>query len=345
MANILRVPGIRELPAVPASFEAALALPHINLQSRHLNHLKFSLRRIRQESRYTQHEERRPQDSPMNSKRLHSARKADEGRPKGVNLFLFCLSIAIAAGCGAFYYSEYVTGFSFLYLSAPIASLYLSQIYLRESSHRICHLWRCSKRGAVLTTTRTLANWELGTLLLVSLSCPLGIVAWVLRQRGEWIGPTALLAIGSIGIRYLTPIIRARGLTRQRISLTKNGVELTQIDGHTDTIPWKAHPHLMGIHQGDAVITLKNRQEIRYPVSYLPMGTCQLERLLSTFSSDDRLRAPSSRNPAPSAPSSPFWNPPRKNGQTAPGPGIPVELPQGTYNRSSVVPLHEDFST
>ena len=152
----------------------------------------------------------------MNSKRLHSARKADEGRPKGVNLFLFCLSIAIAAGCGAFYYSEYVTGFSFLYLSAPIASLYLSQIYLRESSHRICHLWRCSKRGAVLTTTRTLANWELGTLLLVSLSCPLGIVAWVLRQRGEWIGPTALLAIGSIGIRYLTPIIRARGLTRQK---------------------------------------------------------------------------------------------------------------------------------
>jgi len=66
----------------------------------------------------------------MSSTRLHSTKKADEGRYKGVNLFLFCLFTAIAAGCGAFYYSEYVNGFSFLYLSAPIASLYLSQIYL-----------------------------------------------------------------------------------------------------------------------------------------------------------------------------------------------------------------------
>ena len=227
----------------------------------------------------------------MSSTRLHSTKKADEGRYKGVNLFLFCLFTAIAAGCGAFYYSEYVNGFSFLYLSAPIASLYLSQIYLRESSHRIYLFWRRSERGVVLTTTRTLVNWELGTLLLVSLSCPLGIVAWVLRQRGEWIGPAALLIIGSIGIRYLMPIVRARGLTRQRVSLTKSSIELTQIDGRTDTILWKAHPHLMGIHQGDAVITLKNRQEIRYPVGYLPMGMRQLERLLSTFSSDGRMRA------------------------------------------------------
>ncbi|VEI16290.1 hypothetical protein [Actinomyces viscosus] len=47
----------------------------------------------------------------------------------------------------------------------------------------------------------------------------------------------------------------------------------------------------MGIHQGDAIITLKSRQEIRYPVGYLPMGMRQLERLLSTFSTDGRLRA------------------------------------------------------
>lgn len=227
----------------------------------------------------------------MNRTRLHSTRKADEGRSKGVNLFLFCLFLAIAAGYGAFHYGEYVTGFSFLHLSAPLASLYLSQIHLRKSAHKFCHFWRRSECGVVLTTTRTLVNWELGTLLLVSLSCPLGIVAWILRQRGEWIEPTALLIIGSIGIRYLMPIVRARGITRQRISLTKRGIELTQIDGRTDTILWKTHPHLIGIHQGDAVITLKNRQEIRYPVGYLPLGMRQLERLLSTFSSDGRLRA------------------------------------------------------
>jgi len=47
----------------------------------------------------------------------------------------------------------------------------------------------------------------------------------------------------------------------------------------------------MGIHQGDAVIALKNRQEIRYPVGYLPMGMRQLERILNTFSTDRQLRA------------------------------------------------------
>ncbi len=47
----------------------------------------------------------------------------------------------------------------------------------------------------------------------------------------------------------------------------------------------------MGIHQGDAVIALKNRQEIRYPVDHLPIGMRQLERLLNNFSTDGRLRA------------------------------------------------------
>ena len=36
---------------------------------------------------------------------------------------------------------------------------------------------------------------------------------------------------------------------------------------------------------------LKNRQEIHYPVGYLPMSMRQLERLLTTFSTDGRLRA------------------------------------------------------
>ncbi|MEZ7788832.1 hypothetical protein [Actinomyces naeslundii] len=73
--------------------------------------------------------------------------------------------------------------------------------------------------------------------------------------------------------------------------MSSTGVELTQINGHTDTIPWKANPHLIGVHQGDAVIALKNHDELRYPIGYLPLSMRQFERLLGTFSRSTRLRA------------------------------------------------------
>ena len=98
-----------------------------------------------------------------------------------------------------------------------------------------------------------------------------------------------LMIIGAFGLRYLAPIFTARGFTRRRISLNRNDIELTQISGHTDTIPWKANPHLIGVHQGDAVIALKNHDELRYPIGYLPISLRQLERLLSTFSTNSKL--------------------------------------------------------
>ena len=75
------------------------------------------------------------------------------------------------------------------------------------------------------------------------------------------------------------------------IVLTKSGIDLTHIYGHTNTFPWKAHPHLMGIHQADAVIVLKNHLETLCPIGYLPISLRQLEHLLSAFSTDGRLRA------------------------------------------------------
>ena len=73
--------------------------------------------------------------------------------------------------------------------------------------------------------------------------------------------------------------------------MSKDAVELTQINGHTNEIPWKTHPQLVGVHQGDAIIISMNHNELRYPMSYLPMSMRQLERLLNTFSTDGRLRA------------------------------------------------------
>jgi len=142
-----------------------------------------------------------------------------------------------------------------------------------------------------LTTTRTLILWELGTLVLFSGCLAVGIVLFPLRSRGEWVAPAALLIAGTIGIIYLIPVLKAGVPTRRRISLSSTGVELTQINGHTDEILWKAHPQLVGVHQGDAIIISMNHHELRYPMSYLPMSMRQLERLLNTFSTDGRLRA------------------------------------------------------
>ena len=78
---------------------------------------------------------------------------------------------------------------------------------------------------------------------------------------------------------------------RRRIIVSKSDIALTQANGHSHKILWKEHPRLIGVHQADAVIVLKNHLETRYPIGYLPLSMRQLERLLSTFSTDGRLRA------------------------------------------------------
>ena len=85
--------------------------------------------------------------------------------------------------------------------------------------------------------------------------------------------------MGTIAFYHLIPILRAGGPTRCRISLNRRSVELTRIDRHTDKIRWKGHPVLIGGRKGDALIVLKNYDELHYP----------MERLLSTFSTNSKL--------------------------------------------------------
>ena len=108
-----------------------------------------------------------------------------------------------------------------------------------------------------------------------------------------------LTTLGMLALYHLFPTLRARHAHGHRISLSKNGLELTRIDGHTDMIPWKAHPYLKEIRQGYAIIALKGQEDLHYPIDYLPMSMHQLERLLSTFSTDGRLRARLSGPEAP----------------------------------------------
>ncbi|OFR58343.1 MULTISPECIES: hypothetical protein [Actinomyces] len=45
------------------------------------------------------------------------------------------------------------------------------------------------------------------------------------------------------------------------------------------------------MYQGHAVIAIKDHEDLRYPIGYLPLSMRQFERLLSTFSRSTRLRA------------------------------------------------------
>lgn len=132
---------------------------------------------------------------------------------------------------------------------------------------------------------------ELGALSLLAFSSVVSMIVAMLGPRGAWMIPFGLATLGAIGMCYLFPILRPRCGTRLRISLSNNGVALTQINGRTKIIPWQAHPRLTGVYQGYAVIAIKNHEDLRYPIGYLPLSMRQLERLLGTFSRSTRLRA------------------------------------------------------
>ena len=69
-----------------------------------------------------------------------------------------------------------------------------------------------------------------------SRSCAAGVLVWLTRS------PAGLATLGTAALSYATPIIRSGGPTRRRIALTKQGLELTRINGRTDTIPWRTRP-------------------------------------------------------------------------------------------------------
>ena len=227
----------------------------------------------------------------MNKSKLLSARTVDRRRPIILLLYVFSTAVGIIGGLLTYQHKELVTSLALFYCAIASTSLSISQMFLKAGIRNGRQYWRRGDKCVVLTTTYTLVGWEFGSLLLAGFSLPLGTILLPLRARGEWLGPVILVIAGTVSIPFLLPILKAGCPSRQRITLTRNGVELTRIDGHTDRIRWQDHPTLIGGREGDALIVLKNYDELHYPMAYLPMSMRQLERLLSTFSTNSRLRA------------------------------------------------------
>ena len=142
-----------------------------------------------------------------------------------------------------------------------------------------------------MTTPTGMLLFEVGIPLLGVLAAPLAVITWLIHPLGDWIGSAALAALGALSLPYLLQVLHGFRPVRRRITVSKSGIALIQANGHSLEIPWKEHPRLIGVHQADTVIVLKNHLETRYPIGYLPLSMRQLERLLSTFSTDGRLRA------------------------------------------------------
>jgi len=178
-----------------------------------------------------------------------------------------------------------------LHMGFTMACTMISLLTLRRQISVGKRHWVSDGTRVELIAPPALIWAELGALSLLAFSSVVGIIVQVLGPRGAWMIPLGLATAGMIGMCYLFPVLRPGGGTRLRIALSNNGVELTPINGRTAIIPWQAHPRLTGVYQGHAVIAIKDHEDLRYPIGYLPLSMRQFERLLSTFSRSTRLRA------------------------------------------------------
>ena len=204
---------------------------------------------------------------------------------------LFFGAIAVAAAMFSipmFLTGSTTTALAMIYLAVFIVSYAVSSWCLKYFLSAGRTYWSHDSHQVVMTTPTGMLSFEVGVPLLGVLAAPLAVITWLIHPLGDWIGSAALAALS---LPYLLQVLQGVRPVRRRIIVSKSGIELTQANGHSLEIPWKEHPRLIGVHQADAVIVLKNHRETRYPIGYLPLSMRQLERLLSTFSSDGRLRA------------------------------------------------------
>ena len=207
---------------------------------------------------------------------------------------LFFGAIAVAAAMFSipmFLTGSTTTALAMIYLAVFIVSYAVAAWCLKYFLSAGRTYWSHANHQVVMTTPTGMLLFEVGVPLLGVLGVPLAAVAWLLHRQGDWIGSAALAALGALSLPYLLQAFQGFQPVRHRITISKSGIELTQANGHRHEIPWKEHPRLIGVRQADAVIVLKSHRETRYPIGYLPLSMRQLERLLSTFSSDGRLRA------------------------------------------------------
>ena len=207
---------------------------------------------------------------------------------------LFFGAIAVAAAMFSipmFLTGSTTTALAIIYLAVFIVSYAVAAWCLKYFLSASRTYWSHDSHQVVMTTPTGMLLFEVAIPLLGVLATPLAVITWLIHPLGDWIGSAALAALGALSLPYLLQVLHGFRPVRRRITVSKSGIELTQANGHSHEISWKEHPRLIGVRQADVIISLKNHHELQYPIGYLPLSMRQLERLLSTFSTDGQLRA------------------------------------------------------
>ena len=124
-----------------------------------------------------------------------------------------------------------------LYMGFTMACTMISLLALRRQISVGKRHWVSDGTRVELIAPPALIWAELGALSLLAFSSVVSMIVAMLGPRGAWMIPFGLATLGAIGMCYLFPILRPRCGTRLRISLSNNGVALTQINGRTKIIP------------------------------------------------------------------------------------------------------------
>ena len=210
--------------------------------------------------------------------------KVDKGRNR-TQAVITTVSPILTPLATLFYHADNMTAsLGLLYKSLVMASAAGSLQALKNHVFHGRLWWTSNETRTELIVPPALVRSEILPLSLAAFSVVVGVVARAIGSRDAWMVSLGLTTLGMLALYHLFPTLRARHAHGHRISLSKNGLELTRIDGRTDMIPWKAHPYLKEIRQGYAIIALKGQEDLHYPIDYLPMSMRQLERLLNTFS-------------------------------------------------------------
>ena len=219
-----------------------------------------------------------------------SPTSGDRGRKYGP---FVTLAFACVTGFSSFLsyrFNNETTLIAFLYFTSVFLHYTLSAFHMKAFMRRGRTYWTLQERQVTMRCPTFLAAYETSFSLLTSLTGPLAVFTWSIHTRGDWIGPAALFIL----VFKYPPNprkLRLHNLSLNRITIDRNGIQFTQFDGHTDSIPWRAHPRLARLQQGIVVISFRKRRELKYPISFLPLTFRQFERLLNTFTTDGQLRA------------------------------------------------------
>ena len=217
----------------------------------------------------------------LRSRRIGTCAEADRGRRK--NTMIFSGGAALSSPLLLLAVLEDPVIFlAYLPLGGMFTIYAVSLIRLRHYMRAGRSLWSATESGVVMEVPRELMILDLAPWVLYLSFAFSGAFEMICSDYlpGSFLGVAFVLS--SVGaVRCFWRSLPAR----ERILVTGEGVRLTRITGQSSFIPWSQKPSASHVNGGDLLVNTQGRvDEMRFPMSLLPVSCRQFQRLLDTFS-------------------------------------------------------------